>query len=164
MVQGFSSSSNSTNPHSEFVQEGQQGTCLCVFLMLHYNSSHTNFSQTIAIVHTQISEQVSSDETYQPNPWVYFWNNIPRGIRNKLLSLVHWQSSEKTFSDIQCFKTSRANFSSKFQNRLALNWLNQISNKNYLTFYTLCCCVLNNFYLKFGSANFEVACSEIWVY
>ena len=52
MVQGFSSSSNSTNPHSEFVQEGQQGTCLCVFLMLHYNSSHANFSQTI-LVHTQ---------------------------------------------------------------------------------------------------------------
>ena len=69
MVQGFSSSSNSTNPHSEFVQEGQQGTCLCVFLMLHYNSSIANFSQII-FMYTQISEHVSSDETYQPDPKV----------------------------------------------------------------------------------------------
>ena len=38
---------------------------------------------------------------------------------------------------VQCFKTSRANFPSKFQNRLALNWLDQIANMNYLTFYTL---------------------------
>ena len=68
MVQGFSSSSNSTNPHSEFVQEGQQGTCLCVFLMLHYTILVVKFlSNHFALFHTQISEQVSSDETYQPN-------------------------------------------------------------------------------------------------
>ena len=49
MVQGFSSSSNSTNPHSEFVQEGQQGTCLCIFQMVDYNSSRKNFCQTILL-------------------------------------------------------------------------------------------------------------------
>ena len=38
----------------------------------------------------------------------------------------------------------------KFQNRIPQNWLNQISNKNYLTFYTLCS-MLNNFYLIFGA-------------
>ena len=47
----------------------------------------------------------------------------------------------------------------KFQNRLPQNWLNQISNKNYLT-HSIVCRMLNNFCLEFGSANLELACSE----
>ena len=49
MVQGFSSSSNSTNPHSEFVQEGQQGTCLRVFQMSDYRTNRANLCQTILL-------------------------------------------------------------------------------------------------------------------
>ena len=68
--------------------------------------------------------------------------------------------------ELQCFKSSRQIYINhffftipKFQNRLALNWLNQISNKNYLTHYIVCR-MSNNFCLKFGSANLEPACSE----
>ena len=66
-----------------------------------------------------------------------------RYIMKKGIYLCLKISVRKTTSGIpiaiQCFKTSCANFPSKFQNRLALNWLNQILNKNYLTFYTQCC-------------------------
>ena len=48
----------------------------------------------------------------------------------------------------------------KFQNRLPQNWLNQISNKNYLTHSSIVCRMLDNFCLKFGSASLEPACSE----
>ena len=60
---------------------------------------------------------------------------------------------------LQCLTSSCANPKPKFQNRLSQNWLNQISNKNYLT-HSIVCRMLNNFCLKFGSANFETACSE----
>ena len=46
-------------------------------------------------------------------------------------------------------------FSIPKQNMLPQNWLTKFQTKqNYLTFYILGC-VLNNFCLKFGSANFR---------
>ena len=81
--------------------------------------------------------------------------------RNKLISRIFWVYYPYSVSSIvvQIFLKPFYFSIPKLQNRLPLNWLNQISSKNYLI-HSIVSRMLNNFCLKFGSANLEPACSE----
>ena len=110
--------------------------------------------------------------------------NVVFGFHLKVMHAA-WAAQCKKLQILQCFKQFFFTIP-KFQNRLALNWLNQISSKFLSLFSVFClpgnkcllqilnkdhtaclvnniCRMLNNFCLKFGSAKSEQACSEIWV-